>query len=306
MIEEQTLPFYHERHYYPVQIGQTLRNQYRIIAKLGYGAYSTVWLAWDEISSQYTTLKICVETRDAETSPIFNEVNMLRRLKKHADEFDRPGPCFTRLARDIFELDGPSGRHVCISFKTQGASLRTMQQIFPNAQLPRLLVRSLVHRLFFSVNWLHATCDVVHTGMYTCQTSFLYTRHFGSSRCPDISPMNVLSEMEDEDCLKDIEINERDIPSVPVVDANHHPLYRSTKLPLELSGVPILADFGQMLPAEKCTGDIWCMPDLYRAPEVLLKLPFGFPADMWSIGVMASKPPIEIRHWDIILTHLIL
>lgn len=171
MIEEQTLPFYHERRYYPVKIGQTFRNKYRIIAKLGYGAYSTVWLAWDKMSSQYTTLKICVETRDAEASPIWNEINMLRRLKKYADEFDRPGPCFTRLARDIFEINGPYGRHVCISFKAQGASLRTMQEIFPNAQLPRLLVRSLIHRLFFSVNWLHATCGVVHTGMYRSQAS---------------------------------------------------------------------------------------------------------------------------------------
>lgn len=108
--------------------------------------------------------------------------------------------------------------------------------------------------------------------------------------------MNVLSEMGDEDCLKDIEINERDIPSVPFVDANGHPVYRSTELPLELSGVPILADFGQMLPVERCTSDVWCMPDLYRAPEVLLKLPFGFSADMWSIGVMASRSGIQMGY----------
>ncbi|EEP82103.1 predicted protein [Uncinocarpus reesii 1704] len=76
-----------------------------------------------------------------------------------------------------------------------------------------------------------------------------------SHRSPDISPMNVLSEMEDEDCLKDVEINGHDIPSLPIMDANGHPVYCSTELPLELSGVPILADFGQMLPAERCTSD---------------------------------------------------
>lgn len=47
-IEEQTLPFYHQKHYYPVKIGQLFNNRYRTIAKLGYGAYSTVWLTWDE------------------------------------------------------------------------------------------------------------------------------------------------------------------------------------------------------------------------------------------------------------------
>lgn len=28
------------------------------------------------------------------------------------------------------------------------------------------------------------------------------------------------------------------------------------------------------------------MPDLYRAPEMLLGLPWSFPVDVWSIGVM--------------------
>jgi hypothetical protein len=41
-IEEQTLPFYRRKHYYPVKTGQTFNNRYRVIAKLGYGAYSTV------------------------------------------------------------------------------------------------------------------------------------------------------------------------------------------------------------------------------------------------------------------------
>jgi serine/threonine-protein kinase SRPK3 len=41
-IEEQTLPLYHQKHYYPVKIGDFFKTQYRIIAKLGYGAYSTV------------------------------------------------------------------------------------------------------------------------------------------------------------------------------------------------------------------------------------------------------------------------
>lgn len=48
LIEEQLLPFYYQKHYYPVKIGEIFSNRDRIIAKLGYGAYSTVWLAWDD------------------------------------------------------------------------------------------------------------------------------------------------------------------------------------------------------------------------------------------------------------------
>ena len=90
---------------------------------------------------------------------------MLQRLGKFAQEADHPGLDFTRLAIDVFEIDGTSGRHYCIATKPQGSSLRTLQETFADAVLPKILVKSLIHRLLFSVNWLHATCGVVHTGM---------------------------------------------------------------------------------------------------------------------------------------------
>jgi serine/threonine protein kinase len=48
LVEEQSLPRYSQKKYYPVNIGETLHDRYRILAKLGYGAYSTVWLARDQ------------------------------------------------------------------------------------------------------------------------------------------------------------------------------------------------------------------------------------------------------------------
>lgn len=46
-IEELRLDRFAEKKYYPVQIGDVLRDRYQILAKLGFGAYSTVWLARD-------------------------------------------------------------------------------------------------------------------------------------------------------------------------------------------------------------------------------------------------------------------
>jgi len=34
--------------YHPVGIGDLYNNQYRVIRKLGWGHFSTVWLSWDE------------------------------------------------------------------------------------------------------------------------------------------------------------------------------------------------------------------------------------------------------------------
>lgn len=107
---------------------------------------------------------------------MLNEINMLHRLEKFAEK-DHPGLDFTRLARDISEIDGPSGSHYCIAFKPQGNSVRTLQETFPNAQLRKHLVKSIIHRLFFAVNWLHATCSVAHTGMLNVLT--------GRSKCLD-------------------------------------------------------------------------------------------------------------------------
>ena len=89
---------------------------------------------------------------------------MLHRLRSFA-EVDHPGLNYIRLASDIFEIEGPSGSHCCIAMKPQGCSIRTLQKILPRGILPKPLVKSLIHRLLFSVNWLHAACGVVHTGI---------------------------------------------------------------------------------------------------------------------------------------------
>lgn len=89
---------------------------------------------------------------------------MLQRLGDFRREGDHPGQDFTRLASDIFRIQGQFGFHYCIAADLQGNSLSTLQRMFPNSMLPKRLVKSLVHRLLFSVNWLHATCGTIHTG----------------------------------------------------------------------------------------------------------------------------------------------
>jgi hypothetical protein len=47
LLEEERLPYYNAERYYPVQPGQVFNERYQTIAKLGFGAGSTVWLARD-------------------------------------------------------------------------------------------------------------------------------------------------------------------------------------------------------------------------------------------------------------------
>jgi serine/threonine protein kinase len=103
----------------------------------------------------------------------------------------------------------------------------------------------------------------------------------------DISPQNVLMEIEDDTSLKDVEDQEAQDPSAPIA-TDEGTVYLSRPTVLELSGHPILTDFGQTRFVEGCVNQDWWMSDLYRAPEVLLQLPWGYPVDIWSIGVMVG------------------
>ena len=47
LVEEETWEWYKTEEFYPVRIGEVFKSQYQVVAKLGYGAYATVWLCRD-------------------------------------------------------------------------------------------------------------------------------------------------------------------------------------------------------------------------------------------------------------------
>jgi serine/threonine-protein kinase SRPK3 len=65
-IEEETLPRYDPQHFYPVWVGQTFEKRYKVLAKLGFGAQSTIWLAQDV---QRFVDKSCVASSFLLTTP---------------------------------------------------------------------------------------------------------------------------------------------------------------------------------------------------------------------------------------------
>lgn len=139
-----------------------------------------------------------------------------------------------------------------------------------------------------------STCGVIHTGRFKCD---------GGPFCiypltilwADISPQNILMQLENDSSLMEIEDQESRDPSVPIITTHGATVYRSRQTKVELSGLPILADFGQMRLAEGQTNQDWWMSDLYRAPEVLLGLPWEYPVDVWSIGVMVSTTSVNVH-----------
>lgn len=47
MVEEETVPQYKPEKFYPVRLGEVFCSKYQIVAKLGFGTSSTIWLCRD-------------------------------------------------------------------------------------------------------------------------------------------------------------------------------------------------------------------------------------------------------------------
>lgn len=46
-VEEETVPEYEAAKFYPVRLGEVFCSRYQVVAKLGFGTSSTVWLCRD-------------------------------------------------------------------------------------------------------------------------------------------------------------------------------------------------------------------------------------------------------------------
>jgi hypothetical protein len=64
------------------------------------------------------------------------------------------------------------------------------------------------------------------------------------------------------------------------------------KLPNDL-GAAVLSDFGDaQFGDHPFIGEV--MPDLYRAPEIVLAIPWDEEIDIWAFGLMVWSPPASL------------
>ncbi|CZR52896.1 related to dis1-suppressing protein kinase dsk1 [Phialocephala subalpina] len=105
------------------------------------------------------------------------------------------------------------------------------------------------------------------------------------NRVPDIKEENILLGLVDSSIVEQLDTKEIAASSL-YKSVNGYNLYKSANFGIPTRfGRPILCDFslarnGQV---EHCH-DI--QPDPYRAPEVILEMPWGYAVDIWNVGVM--------------------
>ncbi|KIM52422.1 hypothetical protein SCLCIDRAFT_141158 [Scleroderma citrinum Foug A] len=167
--------------YHPVHIGDTFsEGRYLVVRKLGWGHFSTVWLAKDTKTDRHVALKV-VKSAPRYTETALDEIKLLQRLitsstppVESTQENPNPplSPSQTHPGRshvisflDHFKHKGPNGTHVCMVFEVLGENLLGLIKRHQNKGVPMALVKQIAKQVLMGLDYMHRCCGVIHTDL---------------------------------------------------------------------------------------------------------------------------------------------
>ncbi|XP_034725945.1 SRSF protein kinase 1b isoform X2 [Etheostoma cragini] len=146
--------------YHHVKIGDLFNGRYHVIRKLGWGHFSTVWLAWDIQEKRFVAMKV-VKSAEHYTETALDEIKLLKSVRNT----DPSDPCREKVVQllDDFKISGINGTHVCMVFEVLGYHLLKWI-IKSNYQgLPLPCVKSIIRQVLQGLDYLHTKCKIIHT-----------------------------------------------------------------------------------------------------------------------------------------------
>lgn len=185
--DEENLKDYRQGGYHPVFIGEEYKDgRYVIVRKLGWGHFSTVWLAKDtEKGNKHVAMKV-VRSASHYTDAALDEIKLLKRAV-YANP-SHPGKQYVVSLLDSFTHEGPNGSHVCMVFEVLGENLLGLIKRYRYKGIPKVLVKQITKQVLLGLDYLHRECGIIHT---------------------DLKPENVLIEIGDvETIVKKLEQEE--------------------------------------------------------------------------------------------------
>ncbi|KAG8007521.1 SRSF protein kinase 1, partial [Nibea albiflora] len=146
--------------YHHVKIGDLFNGRYHVIRKLGWGHFSTVWLAWDIQEKRFVAMKV-VKSAEHYTETALDEIKLLKSVR-NTDPGDPNREKVVQLLDD-FKISGMNGTHVCMVFEVLGYHLLKWI-IKSNYQgLPLPCVKSIIRQVLQGLDYLHTKCKIIHT-----------------------------------------------------------------------------------------------------------------------------------------------
>ncbi|KAJ5413494.1 hypothetical protein N7465_005799 [Penicillium sp. CMV-2018d] len=302
-VDAEPLHRYRQGGYHPVTLGERLKSgRYKVLHKLGWGGYSTVWLARDQrlckimlptlteklplcSDEVYVAVKICV----AETYHI-GQKRDLEALKKLA--FRHPRLKHTVHLLDNFDLKGPNGSHNCLVYELLGPNIPdTIDAHFPAGRVPGRLAKIIAKQSLIGLDGLHQM-NIAHGDLHTRNLAFT------------IPCMDNATEQQLTENLRKPEIGhvrrsdgkdlEPGIPRYIVRPTSYWMRSRNLAQPIKI------VDFGESF-LSKTVPKTLHTPLPVRAPEVIFQDHIDYRVDLWSMGCMVwqlfelfvGQPPFD-------------
>ncbi|RYO76545.1 hypothetical protein DL766_005876 [Monosporascus sp. MC13-8B] len=272
---------------HPIRLGDLLgdNDRFRVVHKLGYGHFSTVWLCFDNQKKLWRGVKVLCAEESVEDSP---ELRAMRYFEGLSAEYMSDNHIGLPLGH--FWLTGPNGRHLCLILPLLGPRIRGNdkegyddQLWFLKAQNPDIYT-DVAFQVTQGLNVLHSR-GLCHGDLRPANILLQYDRK--AYRLSEAEIMGMLDEPEDYEVrLSPGKLLPAGIPPYLVAPADQSSL-RSL-----LSGKISIVDFGLSYPIP--SGDCSLpKPEIgtpcgYAAPEILFfgaKASAGIPTDVWALAV---------------------
>ncbi|BAM41906.1 serine/threonine protein kinase [Theileria orientalis strain Shintoku] len=166
--------------YHPVTIGEVYNDRYKIEAKLGWGYFSTVWLASDAKNKDtFVALKF---QRSAKIyyNAVLDEIDLLKEINEgeETNAWMSTRQVYKKLLGqnynptkgvvsyiDYFKVEGPNGTHICVVFEAMGPNILTLIRLYQFQGIPMDLVKKITTHVLLGLDYLHRVCKIIHTDL---------------------------------------------------------------------------------------------------------------------------------------------
>lgn len=150
--------------YLRVRLGDKFNGRYTVEKKLGWGHFSTVWLATDSITGKQVALKI-QKSAEHYMEAALDEIELLTAAKQKDGETNFILQLLDHF--NVYNMNGRhiSGRHYVFVFELLGPDLLTLIKRYKYLGLPSAIVKQIAKQVLVGLDNLHTKYKIIHTDL---------------------------------------------------------------------------------------------------------------------------------------------